>query len=169
MNAVKIGLIAGLCALIASLGVQIIARNYAQMIAENNADVACSEVIYAGGVVYPLDEDEYDLMCRVVMGESGGEPFQGQLAVAQCILNACRIEDKRPVEIIEEYQYTTWRPDPSESVKAAVSAVFDDGVTVFDDDVLYFYAPAQITSDWHETKELVTEIGGHRFFREAVR
>ena len=166
MNALKIGIAVGVCLVIAAAGADTAAKRSAQTIADNNAQATGYEVIYADGAVYPLDEDEYELVCRVVMGEAGGEPYKGQVAVAQCILNACRIEDKRPGEIIEEYQYTTWQPEPSESVRTAVCAVFDDGVTVFGDDVLYFYAPAQITSDWHETKELVTEIGGHRFFKE---
>ena len=167
MKALKIGIVFGVCAAIAAAGANTAAERSAQRVAENNAQAAGYEVIYADGAVYPLDEDEYELVCHVVMGEAGGEPFQGQIAVAQCILNACRIEDKRPGEIIEEYQYTTWQPEPSESVRTAVCAVFDNGVKAFGDDVIYFYAPERISSDWHESKELVTEIGGHRFFREV--
>ena len=116
---------------------------------------------------YPLTDEERDLVERVVMAEAGGEAYVGQLAVAQCILNACLLDDLRPAEAIEEYSYTGNRPDPTESVKQAVAAVFDDGVTVFDSDVLYFYAPALCRSDWHESQDYVTTIGCHRFFKEA--
>lgn len=116
---------------------------------------------------YPLTAEERDLVERVVMAEAGGEAYVGQLAVAQCILNACLLDGLRPSEAIEEYSYTGNRPDPTESVKQAVAAVFDDGVTVFGPDVLYFYAPALCRSSWHETQDYVTTIGCHRFFKEA--
>lgn len=116
---------------------------------------------------YPLTDEERDLVERVVMAEAGGEAYVGQLAVAQCILNACLLDDLRPAEVIEEYTYTTARPDPTKSVKKAVAAVFDDGVTVFDSAVVYFYAPGLCRSRWHETQDYVTTIGCHRFFREV--
>ena len=90
---------------------------------------------------YELTAAERDTVERVVMAEAGAEPFEGQIAVAQCILNACERENMRPDEIVIEYQYTDKRPDPTDEVKAAVSAVFDDVETVTDAEMLYFYAP----------------------------
>ena len=116
---------------------------------------------------YPLTGEERDLVERVVMAEAGGEAHEGQLAVAQCILNACLLDGIRPAQVVEEYSYTDNRPEPTEQVKVAVAAVFDDGLTVFDPDVLYFYAPELCRSDWHETQDYVTTIGCHRFFKEA--
>ena len=66
-----------------------------------------------------------------------------------------------------EYQYTDKRPDPTDEVKAAVSAVFDDGETVTDAEILYFYAPELCESEWHESQEYVMTVGGHRFFKEG--
>lgn len=123
--------------------------------------------VYELPVKYPLTDEERDLVERVVMAEAGGEAYEGQLAVAQCILNACLLDDLRPAQVVEEYAYTGNRPEPTEQVKVAVAAVFDDGLTVFDDDVLYFYSPALCRSDWHETQDYVTTIGCHRFFKEA--
>ena len=31
---------------------------------------------------------------------------------------------------------------------------------------MYFYNPALVTSDWHESQIFVAEVGGHRFFAE---
>lgn len=118
-------------------------------------------------VYYPLTDWERDQVERVVMAEAGGEPYQGQMAVAQCILNASKSQGVPPAQAVVKMQYTKARPEPTESVKRAVSAVFDDGATVFDRDVLYFYAPAMVSSGWHESQEYVTTIGGHRFFKEA--
>lgn len=120
-------------------------------------------------VRYALTAAERDTVERVVMAEAGAEPFEGQIAVAQCILNACELEDMRPDEIVIEYQYTDNRPDPTDEVKAAVSAVFDCGETVTDAEILYFYAPALCESEWHETQKYVMTIGGHRFFEEVQK
>lgn len=118
-------------------------------------------------VYYTLTAKERDLVERVVMAEAGGEAYAGQLAIAQCILNAAELHDLRPVGVVEELKYTNARPEPSKSVKQAVADVFDDGVRVFDRDVIYFYAPALVTSTWHESQDYVTTIGCHRFFKEA--
>lgn len=102
----------------------------------------------------------------VVMGESGGEPYDGQVLVAQCMLNACLKDDLQPSEVRIEYQYSGWDDNPSDSVKDAVSAVFDNGYKATDEFILYFYAPKYSKGEWHETQRFVTEVGGHRFFSE---
>lgn len=118
---------------------------------------------------YELTAAERDTVERVVMAEGGAEPYKGQMAVAQCILNACELEGKRPEEIVIEYKYTDNRPEPTDEVKAAVSAVFDNGETVTDAEILYFYAPALCDSEWHESQSYVMTVGGHRFFEEVQK
>lgn len=118
-------------------------------------------------VRYALTAAERDEIERVVMAEAGAEPYIGQMAVAQCILNACEQENERPAEIVRRYGYTAARPEPSYKVKSAVSDVFDDGETATDREILYFYAPALCQSLWHESQTYVCTIGGHRFFEEA--
>ena len=44
--------------------------------------------------------------------------------------------------------------------------MFDRGETVVDEPILYFYNPALVTSDFHESQIFVIEEGGHRFFAE---
>lgn len=100
----------------------------------------------------------------IVMGESGGESYDGQVLVAQCLLNACLKEGLQPSEVRISYQYSGWNSNPSKSVKNAVSAVFDNGYKLTDEFVLYFYAPKYTSSRWHETQKFVCEVGGHRFF-----
>ena len=109
---------------------------------------------------------ERDTVERVVMAESGGESFEGQMLVAQCILNAAEKEGVQPSEAVVIYSYTSNRPDPTQSVKDAVAAVFDRGEVAIDAPVMYFYNPALVTSDWHESQIFVAEVGGHRFFAE---
>ena len=117
-------------------------------------------------VRFYLSASERDTVERVVMAESGGESFEGQMLVAQCILNAAEKEGVQPSEAVVIYSYTSSRPDPTQSVKDAVAAVFDRGETVVDEPILYFYNPALVTSDFHESQIFVIEEGGHRFFAE---
>lgn len=115
---------------------------------------------------YELSASERDLVERVVMAEAGGEPFKGQMLVAQCILNAAEKTGTAPSEVVGMYQYTNSRPEPTESVRDAVAAVFDQGEAVTGEPILYFYNPAIVASHWHESQIFVIEVGGHRFFAE---
>lgn len=115
---------------------------------------------------YALSAAERDVVERVVMAESGGESLEGQMLVAQCILTACEKTGLQPSEVVVKYKYTTRRPDPSQRVKDAVAAVFDRGECIVDEPVMYFYNPALVRSDFHESQIFVIEVGGHRFFAE---
>ena len=115
---------------------------------------------------YNLTDAERDLIERVVMAESGGESYKGQMLVAQCILNACEIDGIRPAKVVKKYVYAKARPEPSDSVKQAVSAVFDKGETVTDEPIVYFYAPKIVKSEFHESQRFVLAEGNHKFFAE---
>lgn len=120
-------------------------------------------------VEYTMSIDEWDAVLRTVMTEAGGEPYIGQQAVAQCILNTCKLTGKRPIEVIKSYKYACVNKAPTESVKRACIDVFKYGVRVLDDDVTMFYSPANMpngTSKDHEAQIYSTTIGGHRFFAE---
>ena len=116
---------------------------------------------------YELSDAERTVVEQVVMAEAGGEPYDGQVAVAQCILAACEKDGIAPSEAVEEYGYTHNRCEPSESVVEAVSSVFDRGDTVVDEPIIYFYAPDRVKSSWHESQVYVITIGNHRFFKEG--
>lgn len=115
---------------------------------------------------YNLTDAERDLVEKVVMAESGGESYEGQMLVAQCILNACEIDGIRPADVIKKYVYAKARPEPTDSVIKAVSAVFDRGEQVTDEPIIYFYAPKVVKSKFHERQRFICEVGGHRFFTE---
>ena len=116
---------------------------------------------------FNLTNEQRSLIEQVVSAECRGEPYAGQVAVAQCILNACLKDDITPEQVIEDYKYTTNRAEPTESVKKAVSAVFDKGEGITDDPILYFYNPATASSGaFHESQTFVLEIANHIFFKE---
>ena len=117
---------------------------------------------------YALTVSERDIVERVVMAEAGGEGFDGQRLVAQCILNTAEAMDLRPDEVVlAPNQYASPANEASQEVKEAVSAVFDDGDMVTDEPIRWFYAPRYVYSAWHENKAFVLEYGGHRFFKEG--
>lgn len=115
---------------------------------------------------FALTDHERDVVERVVMAEAGGESFEGQMLVAQCILNAAEKTGTAPSEAVVTYKYAKARPNPTQSVRDAVAAVFDAGETATDEPVMFFYNPARATSKWHESQIFVIEVGGHRFFSE---
>lgn len=115
---------------------------------------------------YELSNDERAVIEQVVAAEASGEPYNGQAAVAECILNACEKDGIRPDRAIGKYGYTPNRIAPTQSIKDAVSAVFDRGETISGGRILYFYAPDRCVSKWHESQEFVVEIANHRFFAE---
>ncbi len=118
---------------------------------------------------YPLSQIEFEAVCNAVMAESGGETYEGQQAVAQCVLNTCLITGMRPIEVLSENQYADTDKLPTQSVREAVLSVFTDGETVIDELVTIFYSPANMktgTSAYHESQIFSCAIGGHRFFIE---
>ena len=116
---------------------------------------------------YALTVSERDIVERVVMAEAGGEGFDGQRLVAQCILNTAEAMDMRPDEVVTApNQYAAPAEHASEMVMDAVSAVFDDGDMVTDEPIRWFYAPRYVDSAWHESKRYVLTYQNHKFFAE---
>lgn len=144
------------------------ASNYEGLIAEET-EVAVTTTVEEEHAVYYLTPQERAEVERTVMAEAGGESKLGQMAVAQCILNACHKSGIRPIEVLKEYKYTKNRMKASDEVKAAVSAVFDDGEVAVAENILYFYAFERVSGDGHEARhEYVCTIGGHKFFKDKA-
>lgn len=107
---------------------------------------------------------DYDLICSVVMNEAGAEPYDGMCAVTQCILNACKRENKPFSAIRNDYGYY-YTKTPNSTVRRAVYDVYVNGYRVTDEPIICFYNPRLCRSDWHESQVFVCEIGQHRFFK----
>lgn len=116
---------------------------------------------------YQLTESERNIVERVVMAESENQPLEGQIAVAQCILNTAEATGMRPdAVVLAPGQYAPPASSASTSVKAAVVAVFDHGQAVTPEPIRYFYAPKYSKGSWHESAlQHVITIGGHKFFK----
>ena len=119
---------------------------------------------------------DYECVMRVVAAESRGEPYEGQLAVAQCIRETSECTTMTPEEVVKQVNPNGTRQyaQPvdisvvTDSVRDACCDVFVYGISATDEPIRYFYSTASgFYSAWHENSlEYVTTIGNHRFFKE---
>ena len=115
------------------------------------------------------NEDRYTIQC-IVAGEAGYESMEGKMSVAQCLMNAMKKENKSAKQIKRLYKYSGWKtnlenqnPEMWTEVVEAVNRVFDNGETVTDKPILFFYAPKYCSGSWHRTLPQATVIGDHSF------
>ena len=119
---------------------------------------------------------DYEYVMRVVAAESRGEPYEGQLAVAQCIRETSECTMMTPEEVVKQVNPNGTRQyaqpvdisGVTESVRDACCDVFVHGISATDEPIRYFYSTASgFYSAWHENSlEYVMTIGNHRFFME---
>ena len=128
-------------------------------------------VEYSHPPFFNLTEADRKTIQYIVAGEAKGEPIEGKMAVAQCILHGMVKSNWSAERVRIEYQYSGWddelenvNPEAWAEVVEAVSRVFDDGKLISDKPILYFYAPKHSDGKWHKTLEFAFEISGHRFF-----
>ena len=120
---------------------------------------------------------DYEYVMRVVAAESRGEPYEGQLAVAQCIRETSACTMMTPEEVVKQVNPNGTRQyaQPvdisvvTDSVRDACCDVFVHGISATDEPIEYFYSTVGgFVSEWHENNlEFVMEIGNHRFFKEV--
>ena len=108
-----------------------------------------------------ITAEERELLARVVYAESNTETLEGQIAVAQVVLNRVRSEsfpDTVSEVIYQERQFSTApilsRVTPNETNYEAVDAAFETEVVPYD--VLYFSRGAENDRVWGR-------IGAHVF------
>lgn len=118
------------------------------------------------GAVITLSPEDRDLLERLVMGEAGGEGMNGAALVAQAIRDTMVYKGFSSVEDIRVQLAYQGHIDtaPNQNVKDAVAYIFDKGGCAVKHQVFYFYAPARVSSAFHETQRFVIEYGGHKFF-----
>ena len=128
-------------------------------------------VKYSHPPFFNLTETDRKTIQYIVAGEAKGEPMEGKMAVAQCVLHGMVKSDWSAERVRIEYQYSGWDDELENAnseawgeVVEAVSRVFDDGELISDKPILYFYAPKRVSSSWHESLNHAITIEGHRFF-----
>lgn len=118
-----------------------------------------------------LTEDEQWVVECMVAGAVAWEPYEGKLAVTQCIFDAMIKDDLTAREVREKYQYIGWNDNLYKQNRSmyievlnAIKDIFYEGKFVTNKPILYFYAPAYGRSDWHEAQEYWKTISNHKFF-----
>lgn len=114
---------------------------------------------------------DYEYVLRVVAAECRGEPYEGQLAVAQCIYNTAEARNMTPEEVVKEanqYASPVSLDLVTESVRNACCDVFVLGNFLTDEPIRFFYSTRNgFVSKWHENNlEYVMTIDNHKFFKE---
>ena len=126
------------------------------------------------GTTYYSAEDLYWLS-RIISAEARGEPFIGQVAVGNIVLNrkAHKGYPSTVKEVIFDRQGgvvqfspvkdgSIWQAPHAVSVTAAKVCL--EGYTV-SERILFFYAPSMVSSTWIErNRPYAFTIAGHRFF-----
>lgn len=115
--------------------------------------------------------DITQLIARAVNGESRGEPYTGQVAVASVILN--RVDDARfpntiPGVIYQPGAFTAVQDgqinaylDPNSTVVKATKDALNGWDPTYG--CVYYFNPATATSKWIWSRQIVTTIGRHKF------
>ena len=139
--------------------------------AEEDETPIKTEEVSDGISVYTIDgiseisSDEFYEICRVVMNESGGEPYQTQVAVAETIINRVS-SDKFPNTVIEvlyqPYQYSHYQNgEITDSVREAVKQALE--YHTYDTDMVYFrdWYYHEFAEDYFYINNMYFSKGGH--------
>ena len=131
----------------------------------NNSDLKLriKELLEQNERLVTLDSKE-DVI-RVVMAEARGESLQGQMAVAQTILDRSIEQGKTSEEIIfSPLQYAKpYTGEISEMSEFAVDMVYLHGYRVFEEPTTHFYGYDKVNPYWADSKIERGVIGTHRF------
>ncbi len=129
--------------------------------------------LLSGSLYY--DADTVYWLSRIISAESRGEPFIGQVAVGNVVLNRVKhrefpntvwgvIFDRRDgiVQFSPVDDGSIWQTPYHTSVTAAKVCL--EGYTV-SDRILFFYAPSMVTHTWiSKNRPYAFTIAGHRFY-----
>nr|WP_255570112.1 spore cortex-lytic enzyme [Cohnella sp. CFH 77786] len=120
---------------------------------------------------YGFTDKDIKMMANAVYGESRGEPYEGQVAVAAVILNRVRDEEfpNTPTGVIFQPGAFTavadgqiWLTPNASAMKAVKDALSGWDPT---DGCLYYFNPETATSKWIWTRPQYKTIGKHIFCR----
>lgn len=122
-----------------------------------------------------ISNNDEDLLSRLIMSESGIEPYEGKLAVGSVVVNRS-IQAKRPLKdiIFEPHQFdgvqTKWfEVEPNEESKRAAKEVLKginnmpDGTAFLDRDYI-LSQPGWVIPDWADESHFIKRIGNHWFY-----
>lgn len=124
--------------------------------------------------IIPVAEGEEELLVRLVIAESGNQPYEGQVAVAQVVCDRYVAGYGGSITdvIYAENQFATpYSKDISVYPLAseAVHAVLYEGERAFIETTLFFCNPSRSSASglaWMRTKPYIGTIADHEFYGE---
>ena len=150
------------------------------------ADVSWDSVyncvdIYKQGITVPqscrkndYSKEEFEWLARIVSAESAGEPFSGQVAVANVVLNRVKsaeypdtiygvvFDTKHGTQFQPVANGTVYNVPSKTSVEAAKRAIMGENYV---GDCLYFLNESTATNNWIvKNREYYTTINNHSFY-----
>lgn len=115
------------------------------------------------------NNQDVNLLARVINGEARGEPYEGQVAVGSVILNRTR-DPRFPNSIAGVvYQPLAFTAIADGQINAAMEQnsmkAAMDAINGWDPSggAVYYFNPATATSSWIWSRPLIKVIGKHRF------
>lgn len=155
-----------------------LARAFAEEL-EWNAEKRCVELTTTGSVRAVswanYDQDDLYWLSRIISAESKGEPFAGQIAVGNVVLNRVKsssypntiygvIFDRKHGTQFSPVSFGTIYQKPTESAIVAAKICLE-GYTV-SETALFFVNPRLATNNWiQRTREFEFTIGNHDFYK----
>ena len=106
-----------------------------------------------------VTEDEYNLLVRVCMSETGGadgEPMEGKIAVVETILNRVDLGYGSISKVVKDAYSTHNNGQPDDSCRQAVDTALSGNM--YPDNMLYFR-----TGHYHNFGTPYKKIGNHYF------
>ncbi len=135
--------------------------------------IGTPRILEHGSTYYSADQVYW--LARIISAEARGEPFLGQIAVGNVVLNRLRssaypntiygviFDRKFGVQFAPTENGTIYMWPTADAVRAAKICL--DGFTI-SDDMLYFYEPKAATSQWlAQNRSYLFNIGAHRFYQ----
>ena len=151
-------------------------RNQQSLLALNSNNTADDEynnkeITETKKEIISLNDEQLNLLSKLVSAEARGESYEGQVAVAAVVLN--RVQDDRFPDSIEGviYQKNAFSvvkngyiniQATEESYNAAKEALYGNDPT---NDAIYFWNPDISTCSWINTLDPHLRIGNHVFAR----
>ncbi|MFD3155836.1 spore cortex-lytic enzyme [Haloimpatiens sp. FM7330] len=120
---------------------------------------------------YSSNNQDVNLLARLINGEARGEPYEGQVAVGAVVLN--RVKDPRFPSTVAGVIYQpgafTAIVDGQINANLRQSSInaARDALNGWDPSggAVYYYNPAKTTNKWIWSRPLIKIIGKHRFCR----
>ena len=119
---------------------------------------------YHGQPLYLSDSERTEL-AHLIMGEAGGEGFEGCCLLAQCVRDAMVYRGYNTIqEVIDGMTYYGYKYETCEDVENAIDYIFVQGNSAVQHRILVMYASDLCNGSWHETQNFVYQHNFVRFF-----